>query len=169
VRAESRKRQVRLACVTCGKPFLIPQSHVSRRSNCSRECVEKSEKTMQRKASWTGENNSAWKGGVVNGPSGYIYEICRDHPFVSSSPGSYVLQHRLIAERFLRHHNANSRFLVEIDGEKYLAPDFEVHHIDRDRKNNDPANLVVCTKQAHKILHAGRTPKSSEFWLLAPI
>lgn len=29
-----------------------------------------------------------------------------------------------------------------------------VHHLDYDRTNNDPSNLVICTQSYHKILHA---------------
>lgn len=38
-------------------------------------------------------------------------------------------------------------------------PDWlEVHHIDKDRKNNSPANLVVVTPEVHRQLH--KAPES---------
>jgi hypothetical protein len=44
------------------------------------------------------------------------------------------------------------------DGKKYPPSQLEIHHIDRNPKNNDPRNLKVLTKQQHKALHkrAGR-------------
>jgi len=49
------------------------------------------------------------------------------------------LQHVLVAEEMLGHE---------------LPPGSVVHHIDGDRLNNDPKNLVICPSQAHhKLLH----------------
>jgi hypothetical protein len=54
-------------------------------------------------------------------------------------PGGRLLQHRLVAERVLG---------------RPLPPDAVVHHVDGDRANNAPSNLVVCpSEKYHQLLH----------------
>ena len=39
------------------------------------------------------------------------------------------------------------------DKKKHWSKNLEIHHKDRDPKNNDPANLRVLTKEEHDELH----------------
>lgn len=170
VRGESKKRQVTLACKNCGKAFSEAASHVTRRVFCSRECQHaNAEHREQKSESRMDSKNPMWKGGVVSQSEGYLYEKANGHPFASGGNGSYVLQHRLIAERHLRAAMPDSKFLIEIDGQKYLRREIEVHHVDRNRANNEVDNLVVCTSEAHKDFHCGRQPAAADYWLIAPI
>lgn len=170
VRGESKKRQVTLACKNCGKAFSEAASHVTRRVFCSRECQHSNaEHREQKSESRMGERNPQWSGGVAKHSDGYLYELTSGHPFANHSGKKYVLQHRLIAERHLRAEMPDSKFLIEIDGQKYLRPEIDVHHVDRDPANNDVGNLVVCTRSAHLMFHAGSRPEQSEYWLIAPI
>jgi hypothetical protein len=51
----------------------------------------------------------------------------------------YVMEHILVAERALG---------------KPLPPGAQVHHVDKDRTNNAPSNLVICEDAAyHQLLH----------------
>ena len=52
--------------------------------------------------------------------------------------GGWVYEHRVIA--------------MEMIG-RPLRPDEEVHHLDEDRSNNHPENLLVLTKSQHMKLH----------------
>lgn len=53
--------------------------------------------------------------------------------------GKTKLEHVLVAERALG---------------KPLPPGAQVHHWDRDRRNNSPTNLVICPDQAyHRLIH----------------
>lgn len=170
VRAESKKRQVTLACRNCGKAFSEAASHVTRRVFCSRECQHSDKQFAEEKSkSRMGEKNPMWVGGVVSQSEGYLYQKADGHLFASAGNGHYVLQHRLIAERYLRAEMPNSKFLTEIDGQKYLRREIEVHHVDRNRANNDVDNLVVCTSDAHKAFHSGKRPDPADYWLIAPI
>ena len=78
---------------------------------------------------------------------GYRLIKCIDHPFANSR--GYVNEHRLVAEQYLLNDN-NS---IVINNMKYLSPNFVVHHIDFNRLNNNPKNLIVMTISEHKTMH----------------
>lgn len=68
------------------------------------------------------------------------------------APGKYRkigkrLEHVLIVERAIGHS---------------LPPKAEVHHIDGNKQNNTPSNLVVCPNRAyHKLLHKRQEAKAA--------
>lgn len=66
--------------------------------------------------------------------------ICRENQYVPGwSFGRVTRQHVAVVERALG---------------KRLPQGADVHHIDGDRKNNAPTNLVVCESRAyHMLLH----------------
>jgi len=73
----------------------------------------------------------------------YNYAIVKDHP--NRTKDNYVLLHRVVAENKLG---------------RLLNSNEIVHHIDEDKKNNDPSNLEVMTRRSHNELHAGQQPKT---------
>jgi hypothetical protein len=83
-----------------------------------------------------GELASNWRGGRRTIQHGYIYVYKPDHPNATKSGA--VMEHRLIAEKKLG---------------RYLTKDEVVHHIDEDKTNNDPDNLMVMSRYHHKTLH----------------
>lgn len=88
--------------------------------------------------SLSGTQAQAWKGGRVNGPSGYMAVYAPGHPRAGGA-GRYVLEHILVAEKALG---------------RPLAKKHPVHHVDEDKSNNAPGNLVVCENNAyHHLLH----------------
>jgi hypothetical protein len=95
-----------------------------------------------------GNLNSSWKSDERISYYGYKLIRCLDHPFKNCD--GFVFEHRLVAEKFLLD-DTNS---VMIDGKLYLSPDYDVHHIDFNRLNNDPSNLLVITRSDHAQLHA---------------
>lgn len=85
---------------------------------------------------YRGEKAAAWKGGrhVSNG---YAYVYTPDHP--QADRDGYVEEHRLVVEQALC---------------RYLDPQERVHHINGDKLDNRPENLVVLqTQSEHKKLH----------------
>lgn len=68
---------------------------------------------------------------------GYMYCYCPKSPYANSA--GKVMEHVYIMEKFL--------------GRK-LNKDECVHHIDRDRSNNDIENLQLLTHKEHAELHA---------------
>jgi len=95
-----------------------------------------------------GEANPRWAGG----PSPKAYKRVHglfDHP---RNHSGRVYEHVVVAEKALG---------------KYLPEGAQVHHVDGDRHNNSPSNLVICQDQKyHHLLHhraevikAGGNPK----------
>ena len=94
-----------------------------------------------------GELNSSWKGGKRKSVYGYYLIYFPEHPFANGD--GMVFEHRLVAEQFLLT-ETNS---VEINGKRYLSPDFVVHHKDGDKTNNDVSNLEIMTLSEHTKYH----------------
>lgn len=67
----------------------------------------------------------------------YDYALVPNHP--KATKNGYVLLHRVVVE------NAIGRLLLD---------DEEVHHIDRDKHNNDINNLLLLSAHEHRKLHA---------------
>jgi hypothetical protein len=94
-----------------------------------------------------GSKNPMWKSDEKISTYGYKLIRQPNHPFCNCD--EFVFEHRLVAEKYL----LNDENTVEIDGIKYLSPFYEVHHIDGNRLNNSPENLMVLTKSEHMKLH----------------
>lgn len=104
----------------------------------------------QRTGPRSGEGHTNWQGGATI-RKGYRYIYCPEHPHAVFG-GRYVAEHRLAMEKKLG---------------RYLDPKEVVHHIDSDRLNNDPENLIVFGSNAQHLKHelTGRIPNwSSEGW-----
>jgi transposase len=71
-----------------------------------------------------GEKNHCWRGGVDS--DGYVRVYQPDHPHAKAN--GTVLEHRLVMEKKIG---------------RYLRPEEVVHHIDHDKANNDPDNLML--------------------------
>lgn len=76
---------------------------------------------------------------------GYVRLFRPDHP--NAFANGYVHEHVLVAAEKI------GRPIRE--GE-------EVHHVDLDKANNDPANLSVLTRSAHQLLHRKIERESSK-------
>ncbi len=84
----------------------------------------------------TGVENHKWVRGTVR-VGGYVGVQCPGHLRVNDR--GYVLVHLLVAERALG---------------RPIMPPAEVHHIDEDKTNNVPSNLVICQdSNYHRLLH----------------
>ncbi len=85
-----------------------------------------------------GRRAHGWKGGRIRDKKGYWLVWRPGHHLAEKS--GYVRENRLVWEE------ANGRA---------LQPGEDVHHDNRDRGDNSPANLEALVKQEHGRLHAG--------------
>ena len=152
-----RKERVKLICANCGGEYEAFPSHAHRRKYCSYKCKDR-DWTYRMSLAKTrgGESNVRWKGGRVRHSDGYVYLAAPHHPFTSNG---YVFEHRLVMEFWLREHDPDSKFLVQLGDQKYLSPKFVVHHDDEDKTNNDIANLVCMTNAEHRRHHNAESAK----------
>lgn len=148
--------KLNMQCPVCGKRFHLKPSHASLGKNhyCSLACHYKAKREYMKgeknhQYGLRGEKNASWTGGIKKSNYGYRLIQCIGHPFAWDKSG-YVFEHRLIAEKYLLT-DENS---VEINGKRYLSPEYVVHHKNRNRLDNRPENLVVMTFNEHQALHA---------------
>lgn len=85
--------------------------------------------------------NPNWKGGrTIHG--GYVAIHKPDHP--NAFPNGYVLEHRLVMEKYLG---------------RYLNSNEHIHHKDGNKQNNDITNLMLVDNSEHTHIHWS-TPKA---------
>lgn len=147
-----KSKKIPKTCEICNKEFLVKPSHYERRKTCSPNCDSRRRKITNLGKGNPNYGNKGVKSKLFKGEiierKGYIYEYHPNHPFRCED--GRVRQHRIVAEKYLLT-DENS---VIINGIKYLSPEYEVHHIDEDKKNNNINNLVVLTKEDHMRLHS---------------
>lgn len=84
------------------------------------------------------DKNPNWKGGFTTHTKGYRMVRGNGHP--RTNPNGYVMEHILVAEKKI------GRSLKDRE---------VVHHVDNDKTNNHPDNLVVMSIGEHAHIHHG--------------
>lgn len=158
--------RIRKICPECGQEFSFPSCHKDRRKFCSDECARKSRMVhITRLGSLSGEDSPAYKTGITKHIDGYVYKYAKGHPFANTGDNRYVFEHRLVMESRMRDCCPDHKFLTKMDGKLYLKKEIVVHHIDKNRSNNDIDNLLAVTHGAHLKIHRwGNKPGQHECW-----
>lgn len=101
-----------------------------------------------------------FKGGECESKAGYMTKrVWGDSVVISTFTHRDVLTSALVAE------DPEHPFLYDRDGIKWLRPEIHVHHIDRNKLNNELSNLLAVTPGAHKRIHSnGKKPEPWECW-----
>lgn len=129
-------------------------SHIkkTKRICCSIECSNHLRKEYMKgkqnhQYGLKGRDNPTYSGRETRIRDGYKSIRNYTHPFAQDN--GWVLEHRLIAEKYLLD-DINS---VVINGQQYLSQEYVVHHKDLDKSNNMFDNLKVMTVSEHTKLH----------------
>lgn len=129
---KARRMGEEVACKTCGKAFYVQpnvKADTARNSGiyCSRKCKGLAERGKS--VPWTKSDEKTMHS------SGYVLVWMPEHPRASRGR---VLEHIVVAEQKIG---------------RPLNPGEQVHHIDGNKTNNDPANLEVLSNADHQRKH----------------
>lgn len=84
-----------------------------------------------------GARNHQWKGGRSIASNGYVLVMVgKEHPLADVR--GYAYEHRLVASEKIG---------------RTLRDDEHVHHVDGNKTNNDPSNLMVVSREEHGVEH----------------
>lgn len=141
-------------CPICGRSFHIKKFHQDKYKThcCSKQCKRELDKIKMsgegnHQYGLKGELNASWKSNERISTYGYKMIRSLDHPFKNSD--DFVFEHRLIVEaNYLVPENS-----VTINEKQYLSPDWDVHHIDFNRLNNNLENLFPLPTGLHMRFH----------------
>lgn len=85
----------------------------------------------------SGKNNINWKGGITINSSGYVLiRVHKNHHLANRNGYAYL--HRLVAEQKLG---------------RRLMKNEVIHHIDRDKQNNEPENIRITKSIFHHMVN----------------
>ena len=146
-----------VSCCICGTEFYVKPSRLKRLKYPNKICCSEKCEAVNRSHFMKGKNNHQYG---LKGPLnasfvkektidcfGYVYVYAPNHPFANKD--GRIREHRLIAEQYL----LTESCMVVMNGKCYLDPKYDVHHIDENKMNNDPANLIILSRSRHISLH----------------
>lgn len=115
-------------CPVCGGHIEKIRKDGIKANSCSHACYAK-----------VREKRGAYKDCVII--SGYRYIYSPDHP--NATHHNYMAEHRLIAEQKIG---------------RYLNDDEVVHHINLNKLDNRPGNLMILSNSEHSKIHSSIIP-----------
>jgi hypothetical protein len=141
-------------CEVCEKRFRVNAQRKNTARFCSRNCQSKSVQfRIEMSAVQSGEKSHRWKGGISR--------------HIKRKPGTPARRapQRAKLESAMLEMDPNHPFLAVVGGKKQLSSGIDVHHIDRNSRNNALSNLLAVTRDAHARIHRhNRKPDPWECW-----
>lgn len=125
-----KRKNYQFQCALCGKNMILTprECRSGGRHYCSKRCAARSVNPL---GSQTGIFSRTWKGGNFISKEGYRMVLI-------PGLGKYTTEQKRIMEKRLGHP---------------LQKDEVVHHLDGNKLNNDPENLIICTRSEHPTIH----------------
>ena len=148
-------------CAVCSKIFEVNAFRKDSARYCSIKC-RANDPILHAQISdkMSGENHPRWTGGLYKTGQGYIR-----HKVKRLGKETVSMSHRQIMLSWMIEAGCGHPFLIVVEGVIKLSPEIEVHHIDRNRSNNERSNLLALTKTAHyRVHHKNCKPEPWECW-----
>lgn len=160
--SEGKKRKcVKLICSTCGEYFWRDirkyKQHKGNKYYCSDECRYGTNR-IEVVCKYCGIKHTKKKSQLVNSKSG-LYFCCREHKDLAQRIENNI------PEIWADHYGNAKATYRDVAFRNYggscehcgydVLDICEVHHIDRDRNNNTPSNLIVLCPNCHTSVHKG--------------
>lgn len=131
----SFRRRIELTCAQCGQVYSVVPHKATSSRYCSKACQAEALRAMR------GPAHPNWQPGRRSKRDGYVYVIVHGHP--RADKAGRVPEHVLVAEQTIG---------------RPLKPGEVVHHINRQKDDNRPENLMVLpSAAAHMELHRDTT------------
>lgn len=160
--------QISIPCEICTNEFKIKPSRLLRKRSIAKSfCYSKSCDAIRRSNYLSvGANNSMFGRTGENSPHSYVNKL--ELPDRINSYGYrltfdyrnsyYLREHILVVETDLSFND--KFFFINANGHRTLnSKVYVVHHIDFDKLNNYPSNLLIMTRREHTALHNALNPQ----------
>ena len=149
----SVKNRVTVTCDWCGKMIEKWPSVIKRHNFCSRQCL----------ADFSNKTKNQDEYGKLKDYTGQRQNMAEINQKLNPSRMTAITRSKLRQARFQTEHNGRTyakfygrlqhRLVAEKMLGRKLRDDEVVHHIDGDKRNNGPENLMVMTAAEHGRFH----------------
>lgn len=156
--------EIELECSNCGKKFYRSRGEINKRKNrkkkkcdksyCSRECASQHRSALSRKTLNCYSCNTKFSrlNCYINEGKNFCSQSCSNKyigEFFKGKKARTYISGEFIYRKLAFENNSHSCALCDFS-EQYAL---EVHHIDKNRKNNDLSNLIIVCANCHRGIH----------------
>jgi hypothetical protein len=138
----NRNRELVLELAEAGHSLSAIGRKIGTKNQCVRAFLRENLPSWEVNKDTSGARNNHWKGGRSS-INGYALIQQPDHPHANRH--GYVLEHRLVMEKMIG---------------RFLEPQEVVHHRNKNKQDNSPANLQLFSENSEHLKHelTGKVP-----------